>query len=118
MVPGPSPASGAAPRTRATNSVSRVIRARAAAAVGLTRTLPDFLVLGAAKAGTTSLLRFLTARPGVHPPSEDEVHFFDVHWDRGVAWYRSHFPARALRAMARARRRPFATGEASPYYLF
>ena len=47
------------------------------------------------------------------------TYFFDENWDRGTAWYRSHFATRAARAVV-GRRLGYApiTFEASPYYLF
>ena len=73
--------------------------------------LPSFVVIGAQKAGTTSLFRYLGRHPGVSPPRLKEIHFFDLHWDRGISWYRAHFPLHVSGV-------PAFTGEASPYYLF
>jgi hypothetical protein len=73
--------------------------------------MPDFLVIGAQRAGSTSLFAQLCAHPGVAPPSHKEIHYFDLQSFRGLRWYRSHFPPAAG---ARGRM----TGEASPYYLF
>lgn len=42
-----------------------------------TRRLPDFLCIGAQKAGTTWLYRNLRAHPEVWLPPEKEVHYFD-----------------------------------------
>ncbi|MGI8974390.1 MAG: sulfotransferase domain-containing protein [Gaiella sp.] len=72
------------------------------------RPLPDFLVIGAQKAGTTALYSYLRAHPAITGPSWKEVSFFDRHWARGVGWYRGNFPLRA------GERR---VGEASPSYL-
>jgi hypothetical protein len=64
--------------------------------------LPDFLIIGAAKAGTTTLHALLARHPGVYmarssDPSvrDKEPCFFDpaVHWSRGIDWYRSLFAA-------------------------
>jgi len=73
------------------------------------RPLPDFLVLGAQKAGTTALYAYLRWHPGITGPSWKEVSFFDRHWWRGEAWYRGQFPLRAGGRLV---------GEASPSYLF
>jgi hypothetical protein len=73
------------------------------------RPLPDFIVVGAQKAGTTALYAYLRWHPGITGPSWKEVSFFDRHWWRGESWYRGQFP---LRAGARL------VGEASPSYLF
>jgi hypothetical protein len=83
------------------------------------RPLPDFLILGAAKSGTTSLFEYLSAHPQVCPPSKKEVCFFAFHFDRGLGWYRSHFPTREHRArVARRTGRMTWTGEACAFYLY
>jgi hypothetical protein len=47
------------------------------------------------------------------------VHYFDGQYDRGLAWYRCHFPARArARLAARAARVAPVAFESSPYYMF
>lgn len=75
------------------------------------RRLPDFLVIGAQRAGTTSLAQALGLHPEVWMAPGKEIHYFDLQFERGERWYRSHFP---LRAAGRHR----AVGEATPYYLF
>lgn len=39
-------------------------------------TLPNFLVIGAAKAGTTSLYHYLRQHPGIYLPAQKETNFF------------------------------------------
>jgi hypothetical protein len=77
----------------------------------VTGRLPDFLVLGAAKAGTTSLARWLEAHPDVFVPPQKELHFFDRdrNWSRGPEWYAEFFAAAPPGSRA---------GEASPSYLY
>lgn len=72
------------------------------------RALPDFLILGAQKAGTTALYAYLRWHPQITGPSFKEVSFFDRHYARGGRWYRAHLPIR----------RGGLVGEASPSYLF
>lgn len=71
--------------------------------------LPDWLIVGAPKAGTTSLAAWLRSHPQVFVPAEKEVGFFDTHWDRGVDWY--------ARAFAEAEPDQV-VGEATPLYLY
>lgn len=88
------------------------------------RPLPEFLVIGAKRGGTTSLWNWLVTHPSVLPmyPAVQQIkspHYFDINFDRGEAWYRSHFPTRAQRRLAQRRTGgPVVTGEASPYYMF
>src|SRR5436309_16134274 len=73
--------------------------------------LPDFIVIGAQKSGTGSLYAYLNGHPDVAGARVKEVHYFDLHYHRGVDWYLDQFPDEAAA-------RPRCTGEASPYYLF
>lgn len=69
--------------------------------------LPNLVVIGAMKCGTSSLHFYLAQHPEIWMSREKELHFFsfDDQWRRGAAWYRSHF------------RRGYAVnGEASPSY--
>lgn len=70
--------------------------------------LPDFVVIGAMRSGSTSLARYLGAHPQVFIAPEKEVRFFDEHVGRGLDWYRSRFAAAAPDQLA---------GEATPRYL-
>lgn len=88
------------------------------------RPLPDFLIIGAKRGGTTSLYNYLLEHPCVVPliprvQNIKGVHFFDTNFHRGLLWYRSHFPSRPYRGWHEQRLEHFTvTGEASPYYLF
>jgi len=93
---------------------------------GRGRVLPDFVVIGAAKSGTTSLYGALANHPFVVPctttdphfQNTKEVHFFSSGSQRGQDWYRSHFPLESARREFEAEHgRPFLTGEASPSYI-
>jgi Sulfotransferase domain len=58
---------------------------------------PNLIVIGAAKCGTTSLHEYLNEHPEISMSREKEPHFFveGKNWDRGLAWYESHFDADA-----------------------
>ncbi len=72
--------------------------------------LPNFLVVGAEKAGTTSLALTLSKHPEIFMPEVKELRFFSEHnWDKGLDWYTSHF------AEAGDAKR---LGEASPSYTW
>ncbi|MBE9040822.1 sulfotransferase domain-containing protein [Oscillatoriales cyanobacterium LEGE 11467] len=72
--------------------------------------MPDFLIIGAQKCGTTSLYCYLAQHPQIITVPHKEVHFFDLNYDRGLDWYGAHFPPSGLPGAI--------AGEASPYYLF
>jgi hypothetical protein len=57
--------------------------------------LPNLLVIGAMKAGTTSLHYYLSLHPQVFMSHDKEPTFFTVekNWHRGVSWYSSLFPS-------------------------
>ena len=71
--------------------------------------LPDFIVIGAMKAGTTALFQYLVKHPRVSMPWRKELDFFsnETNWAKGVAWYEEQF------ANASPGQR---VGEASPNY--
>lgn len=75
--------------------------------------LPDFLILGTQKGGTTLLYYLLNQHPYVEPATKKEINFFDVNFSKGEDWYRSHFPAPTVKDGVE-----IISGEASPYYLY
>lgn len=71
--------------------------------------LPDFLGLGAQRAGTTMLHLLLLKHPEVFVPDIKEVQYFSLYYHYKLRWYARYF----VRADANYR-----VGEISPYYLF
>lgn len=71
--------------------------------------LPTFLLIGAMKAGTTSLHAYLRSHPAIFMAEPKELDFFVAgkNWERGIGWYESRF-AQADESNAR--------GEASTNY--
>jgi len=76
------------------------------------RSLPDFLIVGAQKAGTTSLLSYLGQHPDVTPGFNKEPRYFTSFYKHPLSVYRSNFPLQSALLPDRV------TGEATPYYLF
>lgn len=74
------------------------------------RALPDFLIVGAQKAGTTSLFDYLNKHPQTDLSIIKEVHYFDINFNKSVNWYKSYFPKKKSNYKI--------TGEATPYYLY
>lgn len=79
--------------------------------------LPDFLIVGAQRAGTSALYAYLCEHPDVCPARKKEIGFFNRHFGNGPAWYRSHFPLQSTRLFRTAVGRDFMTGDADPAYV-
>ncbi len=75
-------------------------------------TLPDFLIIGAAKSGTSTLYSLLRSHPLVRAAARREIHYFDKNFEKGAEWYSGHFKPRIRRSGRRT-----ITGESSPSYL-
>jgi Sulfotransferase family len=69
--------------------------------------LPNLIVIGAQKCGTSGLHYYLSLHPEISMSRPKELNFFikERSWDRGVEWYRRHFDAAAN-----------VRGESSPNY--
>jgi Sulfotransferase domain len=83
------------------------------------RVLPDFLIIGTQRGGTTALYHYLKTHPCIIPATIGDTHFFDKKYSKGLRWYQAHFPTLWEKAYAQqVRKRPLVTGEASSSYLF
>lgn len=81
------------------------------------RLLPSIVIVGAQRAGTTTLFRLFSDHPSVLRATLSKgVGYFDLHHDRGPRWYRAHFPVRRLRPSSQGV--PYTTFESSGYYSF
>src|SRR6059058_6332030 len=69
--------------------------------------LPNLIVIGAQKCGTSGLHYYLSLHPEVSMSRPKELNFFIVerNWPRGTEWYAAHFEPRAI-----------VRGESSPNY--
>ncbi|MBA4318316.1 MAG: heparan sulfate glucosamine 3-O-sulfotransferase, partial [Flavobacterium sp.] len=70
--------------------------------------LPNFLIIGAARCATTWISENLSQHPDIFIPPLKELHFFDTHYEKGIAYYESYFDNRSEKAV----------GEATPAYLY
>lgn len=77
------------------------------------RRLPDFIIIGAQKSGTSSLYYYLSQHPSLTLSVTKEVHYYNYYRRQGknLSWYKSFFPLKIKSVNKK-------TGEASPYYLF
>lgn len=77
------------------------------------RPAPEILVVGAQRAGTTTVFRLLSEHPQLRRPTLDKgTGYFDDGYRHSLRWYRAHFP---LRRPGASEPRAF---ECSGYYLF
>ena len=82
-------------------------------------TLPDFLIIGAAKSGTTSLFEHLIKHPSIFPPLAQQPNFFTTNYHKGESWYRSYFPSIITKNLTQnIKKQKFLTGEASTQYYW
>jgi len=89
------------------------------ALTGKFRMAPNFVVVGARKAGTTSLYNYLVQHPNVLPALMKELHFFTNFYENGERWYRGNFPMQLEQWLfEKAGRRRVITGEATPNYYY
>lgn len=77
------------------------------------RVLPNFIIIGVQKGGTSSLFNYLLQHPDVFPGYKKEVKFFDGNYHKGLGWYRFNYPL-----MTQMSDPGEQTGEASPSYVF
>ena len=83
------------------------------------RTLPDFVMVGGQRCGTTSLFKNLAEHPQVLRPGIDKgTDYYTLHYDKGLDWYRSRFPVRAVGNLRTRSHGPASVFEACTYYMF
>ena len=81
--------------------------------------LPDFLIIGTAKSGTTSLFENLIKHPSIFPPLAQQPNFFTSYYYKGQSWYRSYFPSIISKNLNQnIKKKKFLTGEGSTQYYW
>ncbi len=81
--------------------------------------LPDFIIIGAAKGGTSSLYDYLTQHPSIYSCVVKEPNYFAMYYDRGINWYKSCFPTTLKKYnVTTFEKKKFVTGEASTQYYW
>lgn len=73
------------------------------------RKLPDFLIIGTQKGGTTSMFEYINEHPEIQMARRKEIYFYTKYYHLGMSYYRSFFPKKNVKKL---------TGEATPYYFF
>ncbi|MEM7324262.1 MAG: sulfotransferase domain-containing protein [Actinomycetota bacterium] len=95
-------------------------RERAALATWDRRVLPDVMLAGVQRSGTTALFEALYRLPNVERPRRGKgSHFFSYNYYRGWEWFQSQFPTEAWSDRVAAKVGvPMFCFDACPYYLF
>lgn len=70
--------------------------------------LPDYIIVGTMKGGTTILHDFICEHPNVVAAKQKEIHYFSLFYNKGESWYSDHFSEADSSVV---------TGEASPTYF-
>ena len=73
------------------------------------RDVPKFIIIGAQKSATSSLYDFISQHPCINPAQMKEIHYYDLFFKKGFAWYKSHFPFKKVDSI---------TGEATPNIIW
>jgi Sulfotransferase domain len=74
---------------------------------------PDFIIIGAMKAATSAIYDYIGKHPRAISRYPKELHFFTLHFDKGLDWYREQFDSVRLNSKGEK----LLTGEGSPTYL-
>jgi hypothetical protein len=74
------------------------------------RKQPTFMIIGQAKAGTTTLYHSLSGHPLFETALIKEPHYWSLNQTAGIDWYRAHFPPIPVTS-------EWITGEASTSYF-
>ena len=88
------------------------------ALTGFIRSLPDFIIIGTARSGTTSLYYNICQHPCVLSASYDELGYFDSNFHLGSNWYRSLFPTFFSKWIVKQKNQFAITGEDTPFYIW
>ena len=88
------------------------------ALTGPIRSLPDFIIIGTVRSGSTSLYHNICQHPCVLSASYDELGFFDSNFHLGLNWYRSLFPTLFSKWLVKRKKQFAITGEDTPFYIW
>lgn len=101
------------------HGLSRAAYARLGQATRSFRALPDFIVIGGQRCGTTSLFKNIAEHPQVlRPGIEKGIDYYSLYPERGIDWYRGNFPVRGLARLRTLRHGEPQVFEACTYYMF
>ena len=104
---------------KTTLSIARSLNKLSYTTTSSMHVLPDFIIIGASRSGTTSLYEYLNQHPSIIRGVGKEIHYFDKNFDRGIKWYKSFFPTKRKKSKLEDKQNgKCLTGESTPRYLF
>ena len=108
------------PGLRELKAGAKWCRDRAALASWESRVLPELVLAGVQRSGTTALFEALYRLPTVERPRRGKgSHYFSYNYHLGWEWFQAQFPTRRWAEIVEARHgRPLFCFDACPYYLF
>ena len=108
------------PGLRQAKAGAKWCRDRAAEMTWERRVLPDLVLAGVQRSGTTALFEALYRLPTVERPRRGKgSHYFSYNYHRGWEWFQSQFPTRRWAELVETRHgSPLFCFDACPYYLF
>lgn len=89
------------------------------------RVLPDFIIIGSGRAGTTALYSYLIQHPQImkcfthNDEKVADLHFFEYMISKKIGWYRSHFPTKIFKKIKELKSgKKCITGEFTSTYMY
>ena len=105
-------------RDSLSSSYHRFVKRGLSGITASSRVLPDFIISGTVRSGTTSLYYNICEHPSVLPADYDEIGFFDSNYHLGINWYRSMFPTEKEMERVKKETNFAITGEDTPFYFW
>ena len=81
------------------------------------RTIPNFIVIGVKRCGTTTLYEQLSEHPCIEKSSHDNLGFFNNNFELGINWYKSHFVTNLRKREIERKYGQFATYDVTSSYI-
>jgi len=105
-------------RNSLSSSYHRFVKRGLSGITASSRVLPNFIISGTVRSGTTSLYYNICEHPSVLPANYDEIGFFDSNYHLGINWYRSMFPTEKEMEQVKKETNFAITGEDTPFYFW
>jgi len=105
-------------RNSLSSKYQRFVKRGVSGITASSRVLPDFIIMGTVRSGTTSLYYNICEHPSVLSAAYDEIGFFDSNYHLGIKWYQSMFPKQKQMDEIKKNTGFAITGEDTPFYFW